>query len=129
MLIYAPISVGELIDKITILTIKADRLQRDDGPSYANVAQERGLLTDVAGAHGIALDDSDARLLQEINRRLWVAEDQIRLGGEVALWALRIVQLNDERAAVKRTINQRYGSGIVEEKTYLTDAARKVGLS
>lgn len=129
MIIYAPISVGELIDKITILTIKVDRLQHDDGVAYSNVAQERGLLTDLAAAHSIPLDDSDARLLHEINRRLWVAEDQIRLGGEVALWALRIIELNGQRAAVKRTINQRYGSGIVEEKTYITDAARKVGLS
>lgn len=121
-----PVSWGELIDKITILEIKLERLHSPG--SVANVRRELTLLSEGLAA---GLADPPAALaglrteLQAVNRRLWEIEDSIRhreAAGSfdtafVAL-ARSVYQTNDERSRIKRAINQLLGSDIVEEKLY-----------
>ncbi|SEM59878.1 hypothetical protein SAMN04488003_10256 [Loktanella fryxellensis] len=123
--IMVPTSPGELIDKLTILRLKAE--QMTDRDKLANVQHEQAVLTRIAQA---ALPDSDDLqalwdALYEINADLWAVEDDIRAceargdfgAGFVAL-ARAVYVTNDERAAIKKRINQLLGSAIVEEKSY-----------
>jgi Family of unknown function (DUF6165) len=124
MQIRAPISVGELIDKITILQIKLERL---DGPGAGNVAKELAILNQAkSDAH---LNDPEiAELmvqLKSINVALWHIEDQIRqletckdFGPRFIEAARSVYRLNDNRAAIKRLINVASDSDIIEEKSY-----------
>lgn len=123
--ILAPIGAGELIDKITILKIKNERI--DDSARLANVRIELDALEETrraAGLVGEAITALEAELL-EINSELWVIEDDIRECeargdfGETFISLARSVYItNDKRAAVKRRINDAAGSRIVEEKSY-----------
>jgi hypothetical protein len=124
MQIRAPISVGELIDKITILQIKLERL---DVPGAGNVAKELAILNQAkSDAH---LNDPEiAELmvqLKSINVALWDIEDQIRqleackdFGPRFIETARSVYRLNDNRAAIKRLINGASDSDIIEEKSY-----------
>jgi hypothetical protein len=119
-----PISIGELIDRMTILEIKAERI--DDADKVANVRRELDLLAGVRG--GAALDGEVARLKQElraVNELLWEIEDLIRacereqfFGDEFIALARGVYKTNDRRSALKRQINELSGSAIVEEKAY-----------
>lgn len=120
-----PVSVGELLDKIAILEIKAERIT--DPAKRANVLRELEVLREVWDASPIAgLDLADLRrALREVNERLWDIEDAIRdkerLGdfGAAFIELARSVYLeNDERARIKREINRLTGSALVEEKSY-----------
>ncbi|MCX7512486.1 DUF6165 family protein [Frateuria hangzhouensis] len=124
-LIQVPVSYGELIDKITILEIKSRQIR--DPVKLANVRNELDLLnatwandpasqTDIGGER--------ARLLA-VNEALWDIEDRIRLKERAQAFDAEFVELarsvyvrNDERAAVKREINLKLGSQLVEEKSY-----------
>jgi hypothetical protein len=120
-----PVSVGELIDKITILEIKSERI-RDPG-KLANVDAELALLRETWDASPLAATDivRDRGALKAINETLWEIEDAIRekeAAGEfdegfIEL-ARAVYRTNDERAAVKRRINEATGSALVEEKSY-----------
>ena len=122
-----PVAAGELIDKITILRLKAERLQRPE--ALANVRRELQALEAVLAKHGTALK-SNAVLaltdaLQAINTQLWDVEDQLRIleaeqrfDREFIALARSVYQLNDQRAALKRQINGACGSSLVEEKSY-----------
>jgi hypothetical protein len=123
--LLVPVSWGELIDKITILEIKAERIKRRD--ALANVRRELDALNAVVVQNaprraGIARLKS---ALRKINLALWEIEDEIRLkerdlafdAGFTKL-ARAVYQTNDRRAAVKREINDRLGSELVEEKHY-----------
>jgi hypothetical protein len=124
-LIQVPVSHGELIDKITILEIKSRRIA--DAAKLANVRNELDLLNatwanDAAAQTDIA--DERARLLA-VNEALWDIEDRIRLKEKAQAFDAEFVELarsvyfrNDERAAVKREINLKLGSQLVEEKSY-----------
>lgn len=123
--IHVPISPGELIDKITILEIKSERMS--DPKKVANVKLELSLLTNTWNGSAYARNDIRAEWasLKEINGRLWVIEDEIRDKEREQKFDARFIELarsvyfiNDERAAVKRKINDRLGSKIVEEKSY-----------
>ena len=125
--ILVPISPGELLDKITILRIKSARIQ--DAAKLANVRLELGLLTQIweAAAAGAAGADvsADIQALQAVNEQLWDIEDKIReqesaqaFDAEFIALARQVYLRNDERAAVKKRINTRMGSRIVEEKSY-----------
>jgi hypothetical protein len=124
--ILAPISVGELFDKISILEIKLERLV--DPEKLAHVQHELGLLQGIARQSGIAATDGMAALLakvKEVNKAIWEGEDQIRnlerrdSFGEAFLNATRSIhRLNDERASTKRAINILTSSSIVEEKSH-----------
>jgi hypothetical protein len=123
--ILVEISAGELIDKITILQIKAERLS--DARQRANVGRELETLSAARDA-GIAPDPEVAALtdsLRAVNEALWEIEDAIRDRERAGDFGERFVELarsvyrrNDERAALKRAINDRLGSRIVEEKSY-----------
>lgn len=120
----APVSWGELLDKITILEIKVARIAA--APARANVARELSLLQAIA-APALARADLAPPLeqLRRVNAALWNIEDAIRLkeaqqdfgAGFVAL-ARSVYRTNDERAAIKRSINNLLGSALVEEKSY-----------
>jgi hypothetical protein len=127
-LVYVPVSVGELYDKISILEIKLERVQ--DAPARQNVAQELELLRAVEANHGFAnipqLNDLVAKL-REINRRIWRSEDAVRSFARNDDWSTDYLTAarasysnNDERAKVKREINDLTGSLIVEEKYHET---------
>ena len=135
MRVTVPISVGELLDKITILEIKAERIA--DRKKLANVEAELALLVERRQALGLAAGSEAAeidRLIAElgaVNRRLWEVEDRLRaLEGEgdfgagfVAL-ARSVYRENDRRAELKRRLNELTGSELIEEKSYSAPDAR-----
>jgi hypothetical protein len=124
-LIQVPVSFGELIDKITILEIKSK--QMTDPAKLANVRNELQQLNATWAAHPASatdIADERARLLA-VNEALWDIEDRIRLKEKAQAFDQEFIELaravyfrNDERAAVKREINLKLGSQLVEEKSY-----------
>lgn len=125
MSVLVPVSWGEVIDKITILEIKAERLS--DPAKLANVRRELDALAAVRdrefpGHAGLA---ALAAELKTINESLWEIEDEIRdcerardFGETFVRLARSVYVTNDRRAAVKRRINDLLGSELVEEKSY-----------
>jgi Family of unknown function (DUF6165) len=123
--IAVPVSPGELLDKITILRIKSSRMR--DAGKLANVRLELKVLEETWGASPYAKADiaADVAALQQVNERLWVIEDDIRDKERAQAFDSEFIRLaravyfeNDERAAIKRRINVKLGSSIVEEKSY-----------
>ena len=123
--ILVPISPGELLDKITILRIKSQRIH--DEAKLANVRVELQLLERTWATLGAAVAQliADERALQPVNEQLWEIEDRIRdkeasrsFDQDFIELARAVYQRNDERAAIKRRINVALGSRIVEEKSY-----------
>jgi hypothetical protein len=123
--IKVPISPGELIDKITILQIKSARMT--DAAKVANVRTELALLQSTWRESAYAQVDIEAQwtALRTINEKLWDVEDFIRDKERARTFDQEFIDLaravyvtNDERAAVKRDINTKLGSKIVEEKSY-----------
>jgi hypothetical protein len=124
-LISAPVSYGELIDKITILEIKSERMT--DAAKLANVRDELQLLNRLWGmdAHSRIDVSTERAELKRINEALWEIEDEIRVKERDQAFDARFVELaravyhtNDKRAAVKRAINLKLGSRLIEEKSY-----------
>ena len=124
-----PVSWGELLDKITILEIKRDRITRAD--ARTNVLREYRLLQSIGAA---ALNRGGVAVLVEalkrVNEALWEIEDAIReqeaardFGPEFIRLARAVYQRNDERAAIKREINHALDSDLVEEKSYAAGIA------
>jgi hypothetical protein len=119
-----PISVGELMDKITILEIKSERIK---SPSQLkNIAHELEALRAVQ-LHEIerAVLDKISAELKRVNAQLWDVEDAIRdcearsdFGEPFIALARAVYRLNDERSRLKKAINLASGSRIVEEKSY-----------
>lgn len=123
--VLVPISPGELLDKLTILEIKSERMT--DSGKLANVRFELQRLSEIWQACEFsAIDVSAERMdLKRINESLWQIEDDIReeeraarFGSEFVRLARAVYVTNDRRAAVKRLINEKLGSRIVEEKSY-----------
>ena len=124
-ILSTPCSLGELIDKITILRIKAERIQEPQ--KLANVHRELKLLERRAsenGAHGSSLDLLTDQLAH-VNARLWTIEDALReceregdFGARFIALARSVYCENDTRAAIKRAINTLMSSALVEEKSY-----------
>jgi uncharacterized protein DUF6165 len=126
MPLLVPISVGELLDKISILEIKAEAIS--DPARQANVARELAALEAVRGREVAALPELAALFveLRSANRALWRIEDEIRAHERGGQFDERFIDLargvyrtNDRRAVLKRQINELTGSEIVEEKSYL----------
>jgi hypothetical protein len=122
--VLAPISVGELIDKITILRIKADKIP--DGAARRNVGHELEKLVQIRAGLALAADlgELEEQLL-DVNLRLWKVEDDLRdlerlgdFGACFVALARWVYTLNDRRSALKRRINEVTSSGIVDEKSY-----------
>jgi hypothetical protein len=119
-----PVSWGELLDKITILEIKMERIQRPD--ALANVAREHQALS-VAGGPVLQIPGIAALVvdLKHVNEALWEIEDAIREEEVAGTFEETFVELarsvyrrNDERALIKREINALLNSELVEEKSY-----------
>lgn len=125
MELLAPISPGELLDKLTILEIKATRIT--DQEKLAHVHYELGILTklwDEAELDSPKVSQLRASL-REVNESLWAVEDDIRtlesqgdFGDAFIALARSVYFTNDRRATIKREINQALGSDLVEEKSY-----------
>ncbi len=124
-LISTPVSFGELIDKITILEIKSERIA--DAAKLANVRDELQLLNQLWDKDEHSRTDIAAERgeLKRINEALWDIEDEIRVKERDRAFDARFIELaravyhtNDKRAAVKRAINLKLGSRLVEEKSY-----------
>lgn len=122
-MILIPVSHGELIDKITILSIKQERLPEDGAREH--VTQELDLLRAAMASSGLVVEDSLLRQLGEVNAQLWQIEDELRSkearhqfdDGFIAL-ARSVYRLNDRRAALKRQINLQTNSSLIEQKSY-----------
>ena len=120
-----PISWGELIDKITILEIKQTQIKSPI--ALANINKELSYLNEIVeNSTGVAELISDLKQqLLDVNKRLWQVEDDIRDKelkqdfdiGFIEL-ARRVYRLNDERAKLKKSINQVLNSELIEEKSY-----------
>ena len=123
--IHVPVSPGEVLDKITILEIKSERIE--DAQKLANVRVELELLRST-WAERIDEDDTIRELhtqLKEINETLWEIEDDIRDKERAKEFDERFIELarsvyftNDRRSEVKKKLNLHLGSQIVEEKSY-----------
>lgn len=125
MSIQATISVGEFLDKLCILRIKAERIR--DRDKLAHVLKEMTALQETWERSPYAALDLQSELtdLRRVNVRLWDIEDQIREHEDRGEFGPGFIDLarsvylnNDERAAIKRRINERSGSLFVEEKSY-----------
>ena len=123
--IKVPISPGELLDKITILRIKSQRMT--DPKKLANVQVELEALEEIWKTSAYADIDvgTDLNALLAVNGRLWTIEDDIRDKERAKTFDEGFVRLaravyieNDERAAIKRRLNVKLGSSLVEEKSY-----------
>ena len=117
-----PVSIGELVDKITILKIKLKYLK---GQKKANVKYEYDLLLDILKDSPILMEDNLIKELQNINQKLWEVEDKIRkkelnknFDEEFIQLARSVYRLNDERFKTKNDLNKKYNSEIIEEKIY-----------
>jgi Family of unknown function (DUF6165) len=125
MSVQIEVSFGELIDKLTILEIKFERIP--DPAKRLNIERELAILNDAwmrVGVDPEAVAEMRAEL-KSINERLWEIEDRIRqkeadgaFDGDFIELARCVYRTNDERSVVKRAINDRLGSGLVEEKSY-----------
>ena len=125
MIVMAPISVGELIDKITILQIKQTKIT--DESKLINVRRELQELLNIFDNLSIPNVVERTDRLRQINAELWEIEDfkrqceQNRLFDAKFIQAAREVYIkNDLRAHLKKDINEQCGSIIVEEKSYNT---------
>ncbi len=123
-MIEVPVAWGELVDKITILEIKSERIA--DPAKLANVRAELHLLRERLGS--VEADPAVSRLhaaLRQVNETLWRIEDDIRdcerdgdFGAKFVELARSVYRTNDRRAELKREINLALGSAILEEKSY-----------
>ena len=120
--INAPISIGELVDKITILQIKKEYMS---GDKFKNVSNELEILELLIEKNCLKIDGCFFDKLKEVNSRLWNIEDHIRLkeskqefDNEFINLARSVYQQNDKRALLKKEINHKYNSNIIEEKSY-----------
>ena len=120
--ILAPISIGELIDKITILEIKQIYMT---GIKLKNINKEMKLLKNILQDKNLEINIDLIRNLKNINKKLWEIEDNIRIKESNQEFDEEFIKLarsvyieNDKRASIKKEINQKYNSDLVEEKSY-----------
>lgn len=130
--IKVPVSFGEVLDKITILEIKSERIK--DETKVRNVRLE---LDELSATWDEAVKDQSAiadlrKQLKAVNEELWVIEDDIRDQEAAQDFGSRFIELaravyvtNDKRAAIKKEVNLALGSRFVEEKSYQDYTARK----
>ena len=120
--ILAPVSLGELIDKITILEIKQVFMT---GIKLKNVHKELKLLKNLIQDKNLEIDIDLINNLKEVNKNLWKIEDKIRIKEKNQEFDIDFIELarsvykeNDKRSSIKKEINLQYHSELVEEKSY-----------
>ena len=125
MTIKVELAYGELLDKITILQIKSERIT--DAEKLANVNKELNLLNDLWASDSKSSVDiaNEFKALKEINEKIWDIEDGIRDKERDKKFDEKFIELarsvyysNDKRAEIKRAINMKLGSELIEEKSY-----------
>ena len=117
------ISIGELVDRVTILSIKCERVH--DDAKLVNIKYEYGQLKKAMESIGMTERDSEFLELRSVNERLWAIEDRLREKENRKEFDDQFIELarsvyieNDVRAALKRRINISKGSRVIEEKSY-----------
>jgi hypothetical protein len=118
------VSIGEIVDKYTILMIKASKIQ--DQSKLENINKELTYLVEtLRKEYPLITDGKLAKALLAVNKELWKVEDDLRdleraknFGKEFVTLARNVYKLNDQRANIKKEINMNYGSEFVEEKSY-----------
>jgi hypothetical protein len=123
MQLLVPSAIGCVLDRLTILEIKAARLA--DARALANVCAERAALRECWSNAGLPDDVPELSELMLVNRQLWDIEDALRERERSSEFDIRFVelarsvyQLNDRRAQLKRAINERFKSTLREEKSH-----------
>ena len=121
MLVEIPVSIGELVDKVTILEIKLEFAKEES--QIQNIKKELIYLTEKL--EKILYPSFHYNTLKSVNRRLWEVEDLIRKQEErrefdkdFIMYARLVYMYNDTRAAIKRKINMATNSDIIEEKIF-----------
>lgn len=119
---HIDVSVGEVVDKYTILLIKENRIS--DPQKLSNVIREREYLHSIL-QDKFFTDHEFVNRLMSVNEKLWDIEDRIRIkesqkqfDDEFISLARAVYHTNDERARIKRELNKKYSSGFIEEKQY-----------
>lgn len=117
--------MGELLDKITILQIKSERI--NDAAKLENINKELTVLQSLWDGSPYSRNDLDKNIseLKAVNESLWDIEDKIRDKESEQVFDKEFVDLarsvyftNDERAEIKKIINMKTGSELIEEKSY-----------
>ena len=118
------ISIGELVDKVTILSIKLEKIKNPD--KLKNIKKEYDLLYESMKKTGITKDSEQFINLVQVNLSLWDIEDKIRIKEANKQFDDDFIQLarsvyfeNDKRAEIKKQINLTFGSDLIEEKEYV----------
>jgi Family of unknown function (DUF6165) len=118
------ISTGELVDKMTILEIKLERIS--DPEKLRNIRREYDMLGQALEKAGIARDSEQFLELKSVNLELWQIEDRIRAKEKAKEFDAEFIELarsvyfaNDRRSDIKRSINLATGSSILEEKHHV----------
>ena len=118
------ISFGELVDKVSILSIKLEKIKNHN--KLKNIKKEYDLLYDSMQKSGITKDSEDFKNLVAVNLKLWDIEDKIRIKEANKEFDDDFIQLarsvyfeNDKRAEIKKQINLTFGSELIEEKEYV----------
>lgn len=121
--IQTPISIGELVDKLTILEIKSSRITEEN--KLLNINKELNLLKNICSKNNIDTNNELVFELKKINESLWDIEDKIRdkerskeFDKEFIELARAVYITNDKRAEIKKQINIKTGSAFIEEKSY-----------
>ena len=117
------VSVGEVVDKYTILTLKT--MYITDPYKAMNVIKEFNYINDALTEKPEVTSDELTGKLLNVNKELWEVEDQLRefekqgdFGFEFINLSRSVYRLNDKRADIKKQINLKYGSAFIEEKSY-----------
>ena len=118
------VSIGELVDKVTILSIKLEKFS--DQQKKANVEKEYNILRQYMNEIGVTVNSDEFTRLKTVNLKLWHIEDDIRIKEAKQEFDAEFIKLarsvyfeNDERAAIKKEINLNFNSDLVEEKEYV----------
>ncbi len=118
------VSIGEVVDKVTILEIKKEKFKNPE--KLSNVKKEYELLKSEIEKIGVNTNSDEFKRLKEVNLKLWHIEDDIRIEESKQNFDDKFVQLarrvyfeNDVRAEIKKEINLKFGSELIEEKEYV----------
>jgi hypothetical protein len=120
MEIVIPVPIGDVVDKLTILEIKNERIS--DPVRLAYIQQEMMLLNDVLNRSGIAIDSTYFSRLKQTNEKIWETEEVLRKDDvsveDFVRHARNNAKFNDERFVIKNAINKAYNSTVQEQKAH-----------